>query len=237
MPNPMVKTGMFLLALWLVGCGARAQPTPVPASTATPIAIRIGERPVVAGRTAVFAIVPAETSASYSVHAVLLNENNQLVTVEGRTDHVTGEITLNYDHPSATQIGQFTVDIRTLTSDQPQRDEALRQWLDSSRYPVSVFVANEVRSFPDSPRAGQPVQFQLVGDMTIKEVTRQVTWDVTATLNLDRLVGTAITSIMLADFNVSPPAMADVGTETDDATITLDFTFKRVTPIPVPASC
>ena len=190
-----------------------------------------------AGRTAAFAIVSVETSARYEIEEIIL-ENNLLATVVGETNHVGGELTLNYDDPAASQFGLFTANLGALTSDQPERDEAIRvQWLESIHYPVATFVVEEVRGFPSHARAGEPVQFQLFGDLTIKETTREVVWDVTATLNVERLTGTAVTTIGLSDIGVSPPVVAGVLAVTDSVTIAVDFTFDRIESIPIPSSC
>jgi len=187
-----------------------------------------------AAKTAVFVIVPRETSASYSIDEALLNEDGRLVTVVGKTTQVEGEFVLNYEDPSASQFGLLTANLRGLISDERQRDEAIRaHWLESDRYLLATFQVKEMRNFPTKVRAGEPVQFQLVGDLTIKEVTREVTWDVAATLKVERLVGTATTSILLPDFNVPLPNVTGVLAVTEGITVTVDFTFETVRPTPV----
>jgi polyisoprenoid-binding protein YceI len=66
-----------------------------------------------------------------------------------------------------------------------------------------------------SAASGQSVTFQVTGDLTIKDVTKPVTFDVTVTVESpERLVGSAQTTIALADFNLvvpSVPFVADVG--------------------------
>jgi polyisoprenoid-binding protein YceI len=174
-----------------------------------------------------FAIVPDETTASYSIEETFINQNNRVGTAVGKTNAVQGELTLNYEDPSASQFGQFVVDISTLTSDRPRRDNAIReQWLESASYPLTTFVVKEVRGFPADAQEGQSIQFQLVGDMTLKETTRPATWDVTATLAGDRLTGQATTFIMLQDYNVPPPSIAGILSVTDGAQLTLDFTLE-----------
>lgn len=223
--------------MWLAGCGCVPQPTPVltpsiPTSAPEPTTTAVAA-PTVGGRTATFVIVPGETSASYSIEEILLNENNRVATVIGKTTQVEGEFVLNYEDPSASQFGLITANLRGLISDERQRDEAIRaQWLESARYPLATFRTKEVRNFPAEPRAGEPVHFQLVGDLTIKEVSREVTWDVAATLKVDQLVGPATTSILLADFNVPPPGVAGVLIVADGVTVSVDFTFKTVRSTP-----
>jgi len=66
-----------------------------------------------------------------------------------------------------------------------------------------------------------------VGDLKIRQTTRQVTWDVTGVLQGDRLAGTATTNIMLVDFDVEPPSIAGILSVTDGALLTLEFVFVK----------
>jgi polyisoprenoid-binding protein YceI len=192
-------------------------PTPEPAESAP----ETGSRPVQ------FVIVPEETTASYSIDEIFIDQNNTLATAVGRTSAVEGELMLDFEDPAASQFGQFRVDISTLTSDRSRRDNAIRrQWLESASYPLATFDVKEVRGFPAGAREGEPVEFELVGDMTIKETSREVTWDVTAVLEGDRLSGTATTFILLEDFDVPVPNIAGILRVTDGATVTLDFAME-----------
>ncbi|GAB4560103.1 MAG: hypothetical protein Kow0047_06470 [Anaerolineae bacterium] len=199
--------------------------------------VRVGEQVVVKpfsvaaaaaeSRKVRFTIVPEETTASYTIDEVFLNQNNRLNTAVGTTHEVEGYIVLNYDDPTASEFGQFVVDISTLTSDSDRRDRAIRErWLESAKYPLATFVVKEVKNFPADAQEGQEIAFQLVGDMTVKETTREVTWDVTAMLQGDRLTGKATTFILLEDFNVPPPSIGGILRVTDGMTLTLDFVMQ-----------
>jgi len=175
-----------------------------------------------------FTLVPEETIVSYSVEETFLNENNRLATAIGRTSQVTGELTVDLENPANIEFSEFSVDISTLQSDSGRRDNAIRRdWLESSQFPLARFIVKELDGFPASPQEGQPLQFKMLGDLTVHEVTRPVTWDVTATLNGDRLTGTATTFIMMADWGVQPPNIAGILIVKDGVTLTLDFTFEK----------
>jgi polyisoprenoid-binding protein YceI len=116
--------------------------------------------------------MPGESTPNYSIDENFLNENNALATVMGKASQVEGEFVLNYDHPLASEFGLFTANLKTPRSDQPERDDAVRtQWLGSDHYPMASFQPKELRDFPSDVRAGDPVRFQLAGDVTIKDVT------------------------------------------------------------------
>ena len=140
---------------------------------------------------------------------------------------------LDYDNPSLSQFRPISANLRTLQSDEPARDQTLQEeWLESERYPIAVFVTQEVRDFPSGARPGEPIRFQLAGDLTIWEVTRPVIWDVAANLSVDCLTGKAATRLRLTDFSVPPPYLPGVLTVMDEVSVTLDFTFKTTKPTP-----
>jgi polyisoprenoid-binding protein YceI len=179
-----------------------------------------------AAETRTFVIVPEETTAQYSIDETFLNDNNRLGTAIGKTSVVEGSLVLNYADPTQSELGEITVDISKLASDSSRRDNAIRErWLESARFPLASFVAKEIRGFPAVPQEGQAIEFQLVGDMKIKETTRDQAWDVKATLDGDTLTGTATTFLLLADYNVPPPEILGVVRVTDGLTATLDFTM------------
>ena len=202
---------------------------PAPTATATP-----EPRPVTGVRQT-FLMVPGDSSLSYVVNQTLLGQDSRVITVTGKTNQVDGYLTLDYDNPAASQFGEFLANLRLLYSGDLERDEALRgDWLETARFPWARFVVKEVREFPDRARPGEPVQFQLAGDLTLKQVTRLILWDVTAKLNVDRLTGQATTVLMLSDFDVALPEVPGVLKVSDGVTVTLDFAFETAKPKPLP---
>lgn len=252
---PHLAVGTLLGAVLLVaGCslGNNDSPvTPAPAATntaaplpvATETAAAVPEattEPVVTAEpaaepeqtegphTARFVFVPEETQAGYSIREVFISDNNTLATAVGVTSQVQGEFTLNYDDPAASEFSQFVVDISTLKSDRSQRDRAIRrQWLESTKYPLATFDVREVRGLPADPQEGEAISFQLAGEMTVKETTQEVVWDVTAALEGDRLAGTATLETTLESFNIPVPSIANILRVTDGITLTLDFVMER----------
>ena len=219
---------------------ATATHTPAPTvrltatSPSDPIAAEAARNPAASGPKATFVLVPEESSVTYSIGEILLQEDNRLATVVGKTNRIQGQFKLNYSDPSASQFGSFVVNIGSLNSGQPERDQALREeWLEGARYPLGSFLVKEVRNLPAEAKPGQPIEFQLVGGLTIKETTREVTWDVIARLDGERLRGTATTFVALGDFNISPSGLPGVFEVVDGVTVTVDFTFRKPEPTPV----
>ena len=187
-----------------------------------------GDNPGAASTQTTFTIDPAQSTVTYAVDETFLNQNNKLNTAVGKTSEISGELVLDLANPANSASGEFTVDISTLTTDSSRRDNAIRrQWLESAQYPTATFTINQVTGFPANPQEGQPINFKLVGDLTIRETTKPVTWDVTATLNGDQLTGTATTFLMMQDWGVTPPDIAGMLIVKDGVTLTLDFAFQK----------
>lgn len=166
---------------------------------------------------------PSNSKASYSVEEYFIQESNRLGTAVGVTSEISGDLQFNFDDPAASELGTVTVDISLLESDSNQRDNAIRrQWLESSKYPLAVFEATSIQGLDAAPAPGETVTFQIVGDMTVRETTIPVTWDVTATLDGETLVGTATTQILMADFGFAAPSNPFISV-TDGVVLTLDY--------------
>ncbi len=215
---------LLLAALLLAGCAGAATPAPTAAPAPQPV------QPAPEGfRT--FVIVPAESKASYIVDeeffADALSKYNieagQVKTV-GSTQQIAGQLQLNLDD-LASPLGdnRFTVQLNTLESDQALRDG----WLRRNGPRFDEFVASGVEGAPASYSEGQEVQFQLVGDLTVRNITQPATFDVAATLQGDTITGKATTRALLSDFGIDPPNFANTLVVGDEFTIEVDFTARE----------
>jgi uncharacterized surface protein with fasciclin (FAS1) repeats/polyisoprenoid-binding protein YceI len=177
-----------------------------------------------------FAIDPAATEASYFVEEEFFGAAIPFVTAIGKTQTLDGQIAFAVDGATLTDVGgAVNVDLRTLTSDRPRRDSAIRdRWLESNRFPMATFNATGVSDLAADASLGQPVTFKLTGDMTIREVTNPFTWDVTATLDGGTLTGTATSFFLMKDFGFDPPEIATMLKVTDGVSVTVNFTAQEV---------
>ena len=218
---------IFLLLVFMVSCSAN-EPTPTTAPTAASSATV-----AVSGSGRVFTLVAEQSSVSYSVQeeflggaAGMIGKEAGTVTTVGATNAVSGQIVLDFSGESPSLVsGQASVDVSTLTSDDSRRDDRIRsRWLESASFPTATFTFTSMTGFPAGAyQEGEAVSFQLVGDLTIRDVTRPVTFAVTATLQGNTLSGTATTQILMSDFGVEPPNLLNILTVADETTITLSF--------------
>lgn len=217
----------FLFLVFMIGCSAN-EPTPTAGPTIDSLATV-----AVSGSGRNFTLLPEQSSVSYSVQeeflggaAGMIGKEAGTVTTVGTTNAISGQIVLDLSGESPSLVsGQASVDISTLTSDDSRRDDRIRsRWLESASFPTATFVFTSMEGFPAGAyQEGQAVSFQLLGNLTIRDVTRPVTFQVTATLQSNTLSGTATTQILMSDFGVEPPNLLNILTVADETTITLNF--------------
>lgn len=172
------------------------------------------------GQVYTFNVDPSQTTVEYAVDEVLFG--NTQVT-RGSTSDVAGEFTLEVkDGKPVVSLSELQVDLRTLASDNNMRDGILHsQWLESDKYPMAIFVAKSVEGLPADAVQGKAYTFKVTGDMTIRNITKEVTFDVTVTLDGTTLTGQGTTQIYMKDFGFDPPEMLGRFTVSDPATITV----------------
>jgi polyisoprenoid-binding protein YceI len=175
-----------------------------------------------AGKAIVGQIVQGETEARFIIDEVL---NNAPKTVVGTTDQVAGELAVDPSDPTQSQVGVIQINARTLTTDSEFRNRAIKnQILNTDQYEFITFTPTQLVGLPESGALGQSYTFQIVGDLTIRDVTQQVTFDVTATpVSQERLEGTAQTTINYADYGISIPQVRQVASVDPQARLELDF--------------
>ncbi len=201
------------------GPTAVAQPYPGPATEAAPAQ----------GDLITIVLMPEGSEARYRVREQLVGVSLPNDAV-GATRAITGKLVARPDGTIIAQQSGFQVDLSTLRSDEGRRDNFVRRnILQTDRFPLAVFVPTEVRglSLP-LPASGQ-VQFQLVGDLTIRDVSQQVIWEVTATIDGDEAVGEARTSFTFATFNLTKPRVPVVLSVEDEIRLEVDFHVRRET--------
>lgn len=231
--GPLYFLGLAL-TVWLVAaCSGAAEPTAAP--TTTIAETTQSQQPLAEGARR-FVVVPAESSAAYIVNEEFfagalakLGIEAGIKEVTGSTNEVAGELQLKLADPqNALAYGEFTVNLPSLKTDQNQRDGWIRDnALESNKFPIAKFLAKEIKNAPASYTDGAEVNFQLVGDLIVRDRTQPVTFDVTATLTGDTIKGVATTAMQISDFGFAPPSFANTLTVADDFTIRIELTAKE----------
>lgn len=234
---------LLILAMTVAACGPAAPAPEQPAATVAPArepttapagepaTAPAPEQPA-AGGLRTFVIVPAESKASYIADEEFFADALSKYGIDagrqdtiGSTQEIQGQLQLNLDDlAAALGDNSFTVDLSTLESNQGLRDGWLRRsGPQFGTYPQAAFVATAIQGAPASYTDGDEVSFQLIGDMTVREVTQPATFDVTAVLEGDTIRGTAIATMLMSGFGIEPPSFANTLTVKDEFQIQVDF--------------
>jgi polyisoprenoid-binding protein YceI len=175
----------------------------------------------------VFRIDPAQSEVRYQVDEFLL-QSNQFGTPIGRTNAIDGFIVVDMDEPSRSRVCELVINVSQLQTDNDRRDRIVRvRYLNTIDYPEASFEPTHLLDFPENAVQGQPFDFRLRGQMTIKGQTRTEIWNVTATFEESQISGVAETVILMSNYGVGPVNIAGFVESSDDVTLTFDFVAIR----------
>lgn len=148
----------------------------------------------------------------------------------GRTSAITGTIVLDARGSLVAAESRFSIDVTTLKSDRANRDRYLKTAaLETNKYPTVDLAITGLRGFPAVLPATGPVTFDLVGNLTVRAVTKPVTWHVTATVNNGEWTGTASTAFKFGDFGMPVPSAFVMMKLEDNLRLEYDFHFVKDT--------
>lgn len=227
------RIALFLIPVILIWTACTATPTTPPAQQTTNTVALSSPVPTVNAptetqppvkETVLFKIVPGESKVTYEVNETFLNQNNRFNTAIGVTTQISGEIYANLQNPPASTLSAIEVDISQFESDSSRRDNAIRQnWLESARFPIARFVPTQIEGLPASYVEGQEYSFRVTGDLTVRETTKPVTFEVRASLANQTLSGSATTTLLMSDFGIGPISIAGILQTEDVVKVTLQF--------------
>jgi len=146
-------------------------------------------------------ITGASSTVGYRIQEVLGGVD---VEAAGRTDQVTGSLTIDGTRASA---GEFSVDMATIASDDGRRDGQFRGRIMSvDQFPTATFVLTAPIDFGAVPTEGTAVTATATGDLTLRGVTRSVTFEVEARLEGGRIGVLGSIPILFSDYEIPDPS-------------------------------
>lgn len=171
-----------------------------------------------------------QSEVSYKVREQLANISLPNDAI-GKTNQVTGKVVLKADGTIDSTASIFVVQAASIQSDHSQRDNYMRRnILQTDTYPTVTFVPKELKGLPEPLPSSGLVEFQVTGDLTIRDVTKSVTWDVTGTIQGDQATGVATTSFPFAEFNLPQPSVPIVLSIVDKITLQAKLILQRSAP-------
>lgn len=197
-------------------------PTNVTPSTASPEQTTANSGMVPAAGAQTFVIVPAESIARFTLGEELLGAPK---TVVGTTSGVSGELFVDPANPTNTTIGTIQVDANSFVTDNERRNAAIRRFiLEATDYPFITFAPTALNGMPAAAAVGDTLSFQVTGDLTIRQITKPVTFDVTVTVaSEEEVTGTATAAILRPEFELTIPNVPNVANVTEEVTLELEF--------------
>ncbi len=215
MLSGMFRAVTVAASLALVPAAVLAQSTPAPA----------------AAQDTAWTIDSGHTTAGFSVRHMMVSN------VRGVFGKVAGNVT--YDGKDVSSIvADVTIETASIDTNSPKRDDHLRSadFFDAATHPTITFKSKKVQK-------GAAGKFQLIGDLTIRGVTKPVTLDVEGpsppitSRGGTKIGASATTKINRKDFNINWNSTLDGGgvVVSDEVVITLDIELNKKTPAPTAA--
>lgn len=155
----------------------------------------------------------------------LLNGKPKLVV--GTTTQIAGDISIQGNDIS---LGTLTLNAKTLVTDSANRNGAIVRLILKSDKPENEFVTFKPTSddFIGTLENGKSIAFEVFGDLTISGVTKPATFEVTATVTDERIMGTATTKIRRADYNLVIPNLSFIASVDEEIPVTANIVAERV---------
>ncbi len=127
-------------------------------------------------------------------------------TAVGRTNQIAGDIIVDFNTPANSQLGVIRVNLRSLVTDDPQRDLSIRCCVlltAQDIYEFGEFAPSALSGLPEEVEVGQLYTFSVTGNLTIRGTTQQATFGVELLVDsLEELRGKAKTTVNRSDYNI-----------------------------------
>ena len=163
------------------------------------------------------------TEARFSIYEDLRGEP---FTVVGATTEVVGRVRVDLSDLSRSEMGEILINARTFATDSSNRDRAIRgPILAAEQHEFITFRPAEITGLSGAAEAGGEYSFSVAGELTVREVTRPVTFTVVARWTADeRLEGLASATVLRSDFGLAVPSVPFVANVGDEIGLELAFT-------------
>ncbi len=176
--------------------------------------------------------IPARAAETYvidNVHSSVAFSIRHFVSkVPGKFNQFTGTISFDAANPAASSV-EATIQIASIDTANQKRDDHLRNadFFDAPKFPAMKFKSRTWKKTGENT-------FDVIGDLTLKDVTKEVTLKVTSLgfgpgMGGAQLSGwEATTKINKRDFNVKGPAMLEAALGDEIAiTINIEAALKK----------
>jgi polyisoprenoid-binding protein YceI len=170
-------------------------------------------------------VAPAGNEVRYRVHEQLVRMDLPQDAI-GRTGEITGGIGVDNTGQIIPAESKFVINVGTLKSDRDRRDGYIRgRTLETDKYPTVEFAPTGLRGLPKVlPTSGKHT-FDVIGNLTVRGVTKPTTWHVTAEAKGGQVTGSAATAFTFSDFSMDQPRVPVLLSVADTIRLEYDFTL------------
>jgi polyisoprenoid-binding protein YceI len=170
----------------------------------------------------IFQLDPAQSQVRFELDEDLRGNR---ITVVGTTDQVAGELAFDLSNPPAAQVGEIRINARTLLTDNNFRNRAIQnEILDTGTHEFITFAPTAVTGLPETVNVGDAVTFTIAGDLTIRDISQPVTFNVQATaVSATQLTGTATATVNRGDYGLQIPSVPNVANVEEEVELIIDF--------------
>lgn len=168
-------------------------------------------------------VAGANTYVGYRVQELFAGETIHKTAV-GRTPGVSGTMTCS---DQQVQSAQITANLAGLKSDRGPRDTYLHSHaLETDTIPNATFQLSAPTPLLAAPKAGVAMQVAVTGQLTLHNVTRDISTTLTARWDGPTVDVIGSVPIVFADYGIQKPKTAVVETD-DHGTLELSLHFAR----------
>jgi polyisoprenoid-binding protein YceI len=181
--------------------------------------------PAAAAAPRKFVVDATANEARYRVRERLMGKDLDNDAV-GVTREVTGTLYVDAQGRIVRDSSRIVVVLTSLKSDSDRRDGFIRRrTLQSDSFPTATLVPTAIRGGTGALPTSGSATFELLGDLTVRGVTRPTVWKVTARADGGAVAGTAATAFTFKDFSLDQPRVPVVLSVADTIKLEYDFRF------------
>jgi polyisoprenoid-binding protein YceI len=140
-------------------------------------------------------------TVGYRVTEVLFG---QTAGAAGRTNHITGNMTIT---GTTVESASFTADLTTVKSDQGNRDNQFQgRIMNTAEFPDATFKLTKPIELTSIPADLVKIETTATGELTLRGVTKTVTFDITARRNGESIEVNGSIPITWSDYDIPAPS-------------------------------
>ncbi len=170
-------------------------------------------------------VAPSGNEARYRIREQLVQMDLPNDAI-GRTSEISGGIGVGTNGKIIAEESKFVINVGGLKSDRDMRDGFVRRRvLEADQYPTVEFVPTALRGLPRTLPTSGAHTFDVIGNLTVRGVTKPTTWRVRAESKNGQVTGSASTLFTFSDFNIQQPRVPVLLSVQDTIRLEYDFTL------------